>query len=104
MFRSMCNLRCFSMHFKGREMSAKLFVGNLATETTNAQIRELFGTVGTVASCEVIQDRETGKSRGFGFVVMDSVEAANTAKTQINGQELNGQVLKVDAAKPRGDR
>jgi len=85
-------------------MSAKLFVGNLATETTDAQIRELFGTVGTVTSCELIKDRESGRLKGFGFVEMGSIEAANTAQAQFNGHELNGQVLKVDAAKPRGTR
>lgn len=85
-------------------MSAKLFVGNLATITTDTQIRELFGTVGTVTSCELIKDRETGRLKGFGFVEMSSIEAADTAKAQFNGQELNGQALKVDAAKPRAAR
>lgn len=85
-------------------MSAKLFVGNLATETTDAQIRELFGTVGAVTPCEFIKDRETGRLKGFGFVEMGSLEAANTARAQFNGHELNGQALKVDSAKPRGAR
>ena len=85
-------------------MSAKLFVGNLAAETTSSEVRELFGTVGAVASCQLIEDRETGRPKGFGFVEMDSAEAANTARAKFNGHELNGRALKVDAAKPRGDR
>jgi RNA recognition motif-containing protein len=85
-------------------MSAKLFVGNRVPETTNAQIRELFSTVQSVASCELIKDSETSRLQGFGFVEMGSIESANTATAQFNGQESNGQVLTVDAAKPRGAR
>jgi cold-inducible RNA-binding protein len=82
-------------------MSAKLFVGNLAAETTSMEVRELFSAVGTVSSCPLIEDRETGRPKGFGFVEMESVELANAAKAKFNGHDLNGKALKVDAAKPR---
>ena len=85
-------------------MSTKLFVGNLAAETTSTEVRELFGAVGTVASCQLIEDRETGRPKGFGFVEMESAAAANAAKSKFNGHDLNGRALKVDSAKPRGDR
>ncbi len=82
-------------------MSAKLFVGNLAAETTSTEVRDLFSTVGTVSSCQLIEDRETGRPKGFGFVEMDSVEMANAAKAKFNGHDLHGKTLKVDSAKPR---
>ncbi len=82
-------------------MSAKLFVGNLAPETTSAEIRDLFSAVGVVESCQLITDRETGRSKGFGFVEMNSAEAANAAKDKFNGHDLHGKTFKVDEAKPR---
>jgi RNA recognition motif-containing protein len=82
-------------------MSAKLFVGNLAPEITGTQLHELFSTVGAVASCRVITDRTSGTSKGFAFVEMDSVEAANTATAKFNGQNLQGKTMKVNEAKPR---
>jgi RNA recognition motif-containing protein len=82
-------------------MPVKLFVGNLPEETTSAEIRDLFGAVGVVESCHLIADRETGRSKGFGFVEMDSREAANAAKENFNGRNLHGKTLKVDEAKPR---
>jgi cold-inducible RNA-binding protein len=82
-------------------MPVKLFVGNLSEETTSTEIRDLFGAVGVVESCQVIADRETGRSKGFGFVEMDSREAANAAKEKFNGHNLHGKTLKVDEAKPR---
>jgi RNA recognition motif-containing protein len=82
-------------------MPVKLFVGNLSEETTSAEIRDLFSAVGVVESCQVIADRETGRSKGFGFVEMDSREAANAAKEKFNGHNLHGKTLKVDEAKPR---
>ena len=85
-------------------MSAKLFVGNLAAETTSTEINDLFSAVGVVSSCQLIADRETGRSKGFGFVEMDSTETANTAKEKLNGHNLHGKALKVDAAKPRVER
>ena len=85
-------------------MSAKLFVGNLAAETTSTDIRDLFSAVGAVSSCQLIADRATGLSKGFGFVEMDSAETAKAAKEKLNGHNLHGKTLKVDEAKPRIDR
>ena len=85
-------------------MSAKLFVGNLAAETTSTEIRDLFSTIGVVSSCQLIADRTTGLLKGFGFVEMNSAEAANAAKEKLNGHSLHGKTLKVDEAKPRIDR
>ena len=82
-------------------MPIKLFVGNLSEETTSAEIRDLFSDVGEVESCKLVADRETGRSKGFGFVEMKSREAANAAKEKFNGHNLNGKTLKVDEAKPR---
>ena len=84
-------------------MSAKLFVGNLSFETTSDEIRDLFSEVGPVESCQVITDRDTGRSKGFGFVEMNSKAEANTAKEKFNGQDLHGRALKVDEAKPKID-
>jgi RNA recognition motif-containing protein len=84
-------------------MSAKLFVGNLSFETTSDEIRDLFSEVGPVESCQVITDRDTGRSKGFGFVEMNSKAEANTAKEKFNGQDLHGRALKVDEAKPKTD-
>jgi len=81
-------------------MSAKLFVGNLPHDTTSDEPRNLFREVGPVESCNVIIDRETGRSRGFGFVEMSSIETADAAKEKINGQEVNGHALTVKDAKP----
>ena len=82
-------------------MSAKLFVGNLAPEITGTQLQEMFSTAGAVASCRVIVDRSTGTSKGFAFIEMDSVEAANTATEKFNGQDLQGKTMKVNEAKER---
>ena len=84
-------------------MSAKLFVGNLSPDTTGDELRTLFGEVGVVESCNVITDRDTGRSKGFAFVQMDSTETANAAKEKLNGLDLRGLALKVDEAKPRND-
>ena len=84
-------------------MSAKLFVGNLSFETTSDEIRDLFSEVGPVESCQVIMDRDTGRSKGFGFVEMSSKAEANTAKEKFDGQDLRGRALKVDEAKPKVD-
>jgi len=84
-------------------MSAKLFVGNLSFETTSDEIRDLFSEVGAVESCQVIADRDTGRSKGFGFVEMNSKAEAASAKEKFNGQELHGRALKVDEAKPKAE-
>jgi cold-inducible RNA-binding protein len=84
-------------------MSVRLFVGNLASVTTSGEIRDLFSNVGTVESCQLIEDRETGRSKGFAFVEMNSEAAANTAKETLNGHDLNGRTLKVNDAKPKSE-
>jgi len=84
-------------------MSAKLFVGNLSFETTSDEIRDLFSEVGPVESCQVITDRDTGRSKGFGFVEMNSKAEANACKEKFDGQDLHGRALKVDEAKPKAE-
>ena len=84
-------------------MSAKLFVGNLSFDTTSDEIRDLFSEVGPVESCQVITDRDTGRSKGFGFVEMNSAAEASAAKAKFDGQDLHGRALKVDDAKPKTD-
>ena len=85
-------------------MSTKLYVGNLAFQTTSQELQQLFGQAGTVQSASVVEDRDTGRSRGFAFVEMSSQEEANSAIEQYNGKELGGRALKVNEAKPRENR
>jgi cold-inducible RNA-binding protein len=85
-------------------MSTKLYVGNLAFQTSSEQLAELFAQAGTVESASVIEDRETGRSRGFGFVEMSSSDEARKAIEQFNGQDFNGRNLNVNEAKPRENR
>jgi RNA recognition motif-containing protein len=85
-------------------MSIKLYVGNLAFQTSSEDLQELFSQAGTVESATVIEDRETGRSRGFGFVEMASNEEGQKAIEQFNGKEFNGRNLNVNEAKPREDR
>jgi RNA recognition motif-containing protein len=85
-------------------VATKLFVGNLPFGTVSADLEELFSQVGTVASANVITDKFTGKSRGFGFVEMDSNQEAQTAIERFSGYELQGRALTVNEAKPQGDR
>ena len=83
-------------------MSTKLFVGNLSPDTTSAELRALFSEAGGVDSCQLIMGPDTSRSKGFGFIEMDSVESADAAKAKFNGQILNGRTLKVDTAKAQG--
>ena len=85
-------------------MSTKLYVGNLSFNTSNEDLQELFGQAGTVESTNIIEDRDTGRSRGFGFVEMSSKEEGTAAIEQFNGQDLNGRNLVVNEAKPRENR
>lgn len=85
-------------------MSNKLYVGNLSFRVTSEDLQEHFATAGVVESANVVMDRETGRSRGFGFVEMASEEEANTAIAQFNGQEYDGRNIVVNEAKPREDR
>ena len=79
----------------------KLYVGNLSFDTSSQDLEEVFGEVGTVESVNIIEDRDTGRSRGFGFVEMSSKEEGNNAISEFNGREVNGRELKVNEAKPR---
>ena len=85
-------------------MTMKLYVGNLAFETSSSELQNLFATAGTVESVSLIEDRETGRSRGFGFVEMSTKEEGAAAIEKFNGQELGGRALNVNEAKPREDR
>jgi RNA recognition motif-containing protein len=82
----------------------KLYVGNLAFETSSNDLQTLFGQAGTVESVSLIEDRETGRSRGFGFVEMSSKEEGAAAIQQFNGTEFGGRSLNVNEAKPRENR
>ena len=85
-------------------MSNKLYVGNLSFRVTSEDLQEYFGAAGAVDSANVVYDRETGRSRGFGFVEMADDDAANAAIAQFNGQEYDGRNMVVNEARPREDR
>ena len=85
-------------------MGSKLYVGNLSYNTNGSDLEQLFAQHGTVTSAEVIQDRDTGRSKGFGFVQMGSDAEAQAAIAALNGQEHDGRALTVNEAKPREDR
>jgi RNA recognition motif-containing protein len=85
-------------------VAAKLYVGNLTYDVTDSDLQNLFSPHGTVRSAQVIMDRETNRSKGFGFVEMDSSEEAKAAIAALNGQDSNGRALTVNEARPREDR
>lgn len=85
-------------------MSKKLYVGNLSYEVTNADLEQLFAPFGAVQSAQVIQDRDTGRSKGFGFVEMSGADAARAAIQALNDTEQDGRRLSVNEAKPREER
>lgn len=85
-------------------MGNKLYVGNLSFHLTSDDLQDYFAGVGTVESAKVIEDRDTGRSRGFGFVEMASDSEASAAIEQFNGQEYEGRNLVVNEARPREDR
>jgi cold-inducible RNA-binding protein len=85
-------------------MSMKLYVGNLAFSTSSQDLQELFAQAGTVESASVVEDRETGRSRGFAFVEMATKEEGEAAISQFDGKEVGGRALKVNEAKPREPR
>src|SRR5258707_546676 len=85
-------------------MGSKLYVGNLSYNTSNSELEQLFGQHGTVQSAEVIQDRDTGRSKGFGFVEMGTDEEAQAAIGALSGQQHDGRALTVNEAKPREPR
>ena len=82
-------------------MGKKLYVGNLSYNTTGSDLEQLCSTHGTVSSAEVIQDRDTGRSKGFGFVQMGSDEEAQAAIAALNGQQVEGRTLTVNEARPK---
>ena len=82
----------------------KLYVGNLSFQTSSQDLEELFAGFGTVESASVVEDRETGRSRGFAFVEMSTDEEAKKAIASLDGKEIDGRNLKVNEAKPREDR
>ncbi len=82
-------------------MSTKLYVGNLSFGVTSEDLQEHFAQAGTVESANVVEDRETGRSRGFGFVEMSSAEEAQAAVEQFNNQDFDGRNLVVNEARPR---
>jgi RNA recognition motif-containing protein len=85
-------------------MGKKLYVGNLSYSTTNQDLEQLFGQYGQVASAQIINDRDTGRSKGFGFVEMSSDDEAQAAIAALNGQEHLGRTLTVNEARPKEDR
>lgn len=80
-----------------------IYVGNMSFDTTEDQLRQAFEAFGEVSTVKVIMDRDTGRSKGFGFVEMSSNEEASTAMSSLNGQDLNGRALNVNEAKPKTD-
>jgi hypothetical protein len=93
-----------TQHRRRTGMATKLYVGNLSYQTDDTELREQFAQFGTVVSANVVTDRDTGRSRGFGFVEMTTEEEARAAETGMNGRELDGRSLKVNESRPREDR
>jgi RNA recognition motif-containing protein len=85
-------------------MASKLYVGNLSYQTEQESLRNLFTQFGEVVSATILTDRDTGRSRGFGFVEMGSEDAASAAMQALNGTEFEGRTLKVNEARERSDR
>jgi cold-inducible RNA-binding protein len=84
-------------------MAQKLFVGGLAFATTNEALQNFFSQAGEVTSASVVTDRETGRSRGFGFVEMTTADGAQRAVTDLNGRDLDGRSLRVEISRPKLD-
>lgn len=85
-------------------MAKKLYVGNLSYNMTDSDLQTLFEQHGSVQSAQVIMDRDTGRSKGFGFVEMDNANEAQAAIDALNNQEINGRALTVNEARPREER
>ncbi len=87
-------------------MSKKLFVGGLSWNTTNSELQQAFEACGAVAEAKVVTDRESGRSRGFGFVTFEDEQCATRAIEELNGSTLDGRTIRVDKAndRPRNDR
>ncbi len=85
-------------------MATKLYVGNLSYSTTNSALETMFAQFGEVRSAQVVMDRDTGRSKGFGFVEMANQEGSEAAITGLNGKDMDGRQLTVNEARPREDR
>jgi cold-inducible RNA-binding protein len=85
-------------------VAKKLYVGNVSYGMTDSNLQNLFESHGTVQAAQVIVDRDTGRSKGFGFVEMDNAAEAQAAIEALNGKEVNGRALTVNEARPREDR
>ena len=85
-------------------MAKKLYVGNLSYQVESSELEQLFGAHGQVLSAQIINDRETGRSKGFGFVEMANDQEAEAAIAALNGQQHNGRALTVNEARPREER
>ncbi|HEV7300051.1 MAG TPA: RNA-binding protein [Tepidisphaeraceae bacterium] len=85
-------------------MGKKLYVGNLAYGVDSSELEQIFGAHGTVTSAQIINDRDTGRSKGFGFVEMSNDDEAQAAIAALNGQQHNGRALTVNEARPREER
>jgi len=81
-----------------------IYVGNLSYNMSEGELRDAFGTFGEVSSVKILIDRETGRSRGFGFVEMPNQNEAETAIAQLNGKDLGGRALRINEARPREPR
>ena len=109
---SYCREGCFTLTAYTQEKSiamqakleAKLYVGNLPYSTVDADLQTLFSQAGTVKSAQVIRDRASGRSKGFGFVEMSTAEEAQSAITMFHGKDFSGRPLTVNLARPREDR
>jgi cold-inducible RNA-binding protein len=98
------SLWCVILSEGGQEVAKKLYVGNLSYDMTDSDLQGMFESHGTVQSAQVIMDRETGRSKGFGFVEMSNDQEAQGAISALNGKEVNGRALTVNEARPREDR
>jgi len=85
-------------------MAKKLYVGNLTYDVTDSTLEQMFAAHGAVKSAQVIMDRDTGRSKGFGFVEMSNDQEADTAIREMNGKQVGGRTLTVNEARPRDDR
>ena len=85
-------------------MSTKIYVGGIAYETTEEKLKDTFAKFGEVASVSIIMDRDTGQSKGFGFVEMQAADEAQKAITEMNGKDLDGRKLTVNQARPQAER
>jgi RNA recognition motif-containing protein len=85
-------------------MAKKLYVGNLSYDTNDSELQQMFSAYGAVQSAQIVMDRDTGRSKGFGFVEMSSDQEAQAAINGLNGKEAGGRSLTVNEARPREDR